>query len=100
MTQEDQSFPLDRSSGWKMTHQAGSDRIASPETSGSLLVRCISPYPHPACAPASMASATATAWSRARLLTATGLLRAGMQRTQDWLWHTGNRLNKHNLRTQ
>jgi hypothetical protein len=43
MTQEDQSFPLDRSSGWKMTHQAGSDRIASPETGGSLLVRCISP---------------------------------------------------------
>jgi hypothetical protein len=71
MTQEDQSFPLDRSSGWKMTHQAGSDHIASPETSGSLLVRCISPYPHPACAPASMVSATATAWSRARLLTAT-----------------------------
>jgi hypothetical protein len=43
MTQEDHSFPLDRSSGWKMTHRAGSDRMASPETSGSLLVRCISP---------------------------------------------------------
>jgi hypothetical protein len=31
--------------------------------------------------------------------TATGLIRAGTQRTQDWLSHTENRLNKRNFRT-
>jgi hypothetical protein len=65
MTQGDQSFPLDRSSGWKMTHQGGSDRIASDEWLAAAPLHFAVAI-HSVCAPpASMATAT-TAWSRAR----------------------------------
>jgi hypothetical protein len=47
-----------------------------------------------------------SAWCRPRCAkaycnrTATGLVHTGTQRTQEWLWHAENRLNKPNYRTK